>query len=60
MGMEAVMDKFVQRLNIEHYTRLLETVTDENERQRIRKLRAEEIEKKPNGGEKDLPSSRAR
>ncbi len=58
MGLEAIMDKFVQRLNIEHYTRLLQTVTDEKERERIRKLLAEEIQKKPNGSENDLPSRR--
>ncbi len=58
MGMEATMDRFVQRLNIEHYTRLLETVTDEKERERIHKLLAEEIQKKPNGSQNELPSRR--
>jgi hypothetical protein len=59
MGGEAMMDKFVQRLNVEHYTRLLETVTDEKERERIRKLLAEEIQKKPQGGGTNSASRRA-
>jgi hypothetical protein len=52
------MDKFIQRLNIEHFTRLLQTISDEKERERIRKLLAEEIEKKPKGSESDLISRR--
>lgn len=60
MGMEALMDKFVQRLNLEHYSRLLETVTDEKEREQIRKSLAEEIQKRPNGSENEPPSRRAR
>jgi len=35
------MEKFVERKNLEHYRRLLETVTEEAERDTIRKLLAE-------------------
>jgi len=52
------MDKFIQRLNIEHYQRLLETVTDAGERQRIQHLLAEEMDKKAND-EKNSPPRRA-
>jgi len=41
------MDRFIQRQNIEHYERLLQTVTDEAERQRILKLLEEERAKQP-------------
>jgi hypothetical protein len=41
------MDRFIQRLNIEHFERLLQTVTDESERQRISLLLAEERAKGP-------------
>jgi hypothetical protein len=36
------MEKFIRRQNIEHHRRLLETVSDETERQRILGLLAEE------------------
>lgn len=36
------MDRFIHRLNIEHYEKLLERTTDEAERQRILKLLDEE------------------
>lgn len=36
------MDRFIHRLNIEHYEKLLERTTDEAERQRILKLLEEE------------------
>jgi hypothetical protein len=39
------MEQFIRRQNIEHYRRLLETVADEAERQRILKLLAEEQKK---------------
>lgn len=39
------MDKFVARLNIEHYRALLKTETDKTERERIARLLAEEEEK---------------
>jgi len=39
------MERFIRRQNIEHYRRLLETVTDEAERQKILKLLAEEQKK---------------
>jgi len=41
----ATMDKFVARLNIEHYRALLKTETDKTERERIARLLAEEEEK---------------
>jgi hypothetical protein len=41
------MDRFIQRLNIEHFERLLQTVTDESERQRISMLLEEERAKQP-------------
>lgn len=52
------MDKFIQRQNIEHYQRLLETVADAGERERIEKLLAEEVAKNPNS-DKDRPPRRA-
>lgn len=42
---EAVMERFIHRQNIEHYERLLQTVTDETERKRILKLLEEEKQK---------------
>jgi hypothetical protein len=41
------MDRFVQRLNIEHFEKLLQTVTDESVRQRINMLLEEERAKQP-------------
>ena len=41
------MDRFIQRLNIEHFERLLQTVTDESVRQRISTLLEEERAKQP-------------
>lgn len=58
-GEEAMMDKFIQRLNIEHYQRLLKTITDAGERERIQKLLAEEMDKNANNGEKNPPPRRA-
>ncbi|HEY1361563.1 MAG TPA: hypothetical protein VGF60_04915 [Xanthobacteraceae bacterium] len=45
------MDRFIRRKNIEHFQRLLETVTDEAERDRILKLLAEEREKQHEAGD---------
>ena len=39
------MERFIHRQNIEHYRRLLQTVTDEAERSRILKLLEDEIKK---------------
>ncbi len=39
------MERFIHRQNIEHYQRLLETVTDEVERKRILKLLDDEKKK---------------
>ena len=36
------MERFIRRQNVEHYRHLLETVTDENERERILRLLEEE------------------
>lgn len=52
------MDRFIQRLNIEHFERLLLTVTDESVRQRISMLLDEERAKKPADADK-LRSSAA-
>ncbi len=41
------MERFIQRENIKHYERLLQTITDEAERQRILKLLEEERKKMP-------------
>lgn len=41
------MEQFIRRQNIEHYRRLLETVVDEVERQKIQKLLAEQHKKQP-------------
>jgi hypothetical protein len=39
------MERFIHRLNVEHYEKLLQTITDESERQRILKLLEEEKKK---------------
>jgi hypothetical protein len=39
------MERFIHRQNIEHYQRLLQTVTDEAERRRILKLLENEKKK---------------
>ncbi len=39
------MDRMVARLNIDHYEHLLEKETNEAERERLRRLLAEELEK---------------
>ncbi len=39
------MERLIHRQNIEHYERLLQTVTDETERKRILKLLEEEKQK---------------
>lgn len=49
------MERFIHRLNIEHYEKLLQRTTDESERQRILKLLAEERKKLP-----DEPPKRQR
>ena len=51
------MEQFIRRQNIEHYRRLLETVRDEVERQRILKLLAEE-QKKQAEAKAEPPSNR--
>ena len=45
------MEKFVRRQNVEHYKRLLETTSDEIERERIRKLLQEEQQKQRDAGD---------
>ncbi len=40
-----LLERFIHRQNIEHYQRLLETVTDEVERKRILKLLEDEKKK---------------
>jgi hypothetical protein len=46
------MDRFIQRLNIEHFERLLQTLTDESVRQRVSMLLEEERAKQPTDGDK--------
>ena len=48
-------DSFIRRHNVEHYVRLLNTVTDEVERTRIQKLLTEERQKQKGAGESDGP-----
>ena len=45
------MDRFVRRQNVEHYRHLLETVTQESERQRILTLLAQEQQKQKDAGD---------
>jgi len=45
LGGETAVDRFIHRLNIEHYEKLLKTVTDEAERTRILKLLEDERKK---------------
>jgi len=47
------MERFIRRQNVEHYLRLLESVTDETERQHILKLLDEERQKQKNAGDKE-------
>jgi hypothetical protein len=46
------MDRFIRRQNVEHYRHLLETVTDEKERECILKLLEEELQKQKDAGDK--------
>jgi hypothetical protein len=48
------MDRFIQRLNIEHFERLLQTVTDESVRQRVSMLLEEERAKQPTDTDKQV------
>ena len=45
------MDRFVRRRNVERYRHLLETVTQESERQRILTLLAQEQQKQKDAGD---------
>jgi hypothetical protein len=45
------MDRFVRRQNVERYRHLLESVTQEPERQRILKLLGEEQQKQKDAGD---------
>jgi hypothetical protein len=45
------MDRFVRRQNVERYRHLLETVTQESERQRILTLLAQEQQKQKDAGD---------
>jgi ribosomal protein L22 len=44
--------RFIRRENVKHYRQLLEQTTDEDERQRIMKLLAEEEKKQRDAGDK--------
>jgi hypothetical protein len=46
------IDRFVRSQNVEHYQRLLETIADEAERQKILRLLAEEQQKQEQSGDK--------
>ena len=46
------MLRFIRRENVKHYRQLLEQTTDEDERQRIMKLLAEEEKKQRDAGDK--------
>jgi hypothetical protein len=46
------MDRFIQRLNIEHFERLLQILTDESVRQRVSMLLEEERAKRPTNADK--------
>jgi hypothetical protein len=43
--LEADVERFIRRQNVEHYRRLLQRVTEESDRQTILKLLAEEEKK---------------
>jgi hypothetical protein len=47
----AINERFIRRENVKHYRLLLETVTDEAERQKILKLLAEEQKKQRAAGD---------
>ncbi len=49
--MERSAASFIRRENIKHYRRLLETITDESEHQKILKLLAEEQKKQRDAGD---------
>ena len=59
--MEPSTARFVRRENVKHYRQLLETVTDEIERQKNLKLLANEVKKQTTAGdpveETDPPQS---
>jgi len=46
------MERFIRRENVRHYRELLERVTDEAERRKIRKLLEEEQQKQHDAGDK--------
>jgi hypothetical protein len=48
------MDQFVRRQNVARYHRLLETVSDETQRQAICKLLAEERQKQKDAGDPEF------
>jgi hypothetical protein len=45
------MDRFVRRQNVKRYRHLLETVTEESERQKILKLLAQELHMQKDAGD---------
>jgi hypothetical protein len=45
------MDRFIRQKNVEHYRLLLDTTTNETERQRILGLLAEEQQKQKDAGD---------
>ena len=53
------MERFIHRQNIEHYEKLLQTVTDEAERKRILKLLEEETKKTHLDGSPESQKRRA-
>jgi hypothetical protein len=49
--MEANVDQFVRRQNVERYCRLLQRVTEESDRQKVINLLAEERQKQKDAGD---------
>jgi len=49
------MERFIRRQNLLRYRQLLEAVADEDERQRILRVLAEEKQKQKDAGDKDSP-----
>ena len=54
--MEANVDRFVRRQNVEHYCRLLQRLTEESDRQKVINLLTEERQKQKEAGDPILIS----
>jgi hypothetical protein len=49
--MEANVDQFIRRQNVERYRRLLQRVTEESDRQKVINLLAQERQKQKDAGD---------